>query len=437
MTLSPLIRSVFILAALVAAILILALVVPTIDLPTSPPDPLAHLETARREGRIMQAIYHAEAAALDMGWTPGLLRQTGDLWREAGDLTRAVDYWAAAAALDPANAALLRGLAEAHIELQQWARAAAVLEQLVVLDPDDTFAHLRLALIQAPFNPQSAEEHLRVVVREPAYNEIALPLLAVVTSEPADPLISLRVGLALVEQGLWSYAELAFMHAATVAAPFGEALAYAAFARDNQGKPSADLIAQAVALEPDNARIRYLQGLHYRRLGDDRASIYVLMLAISFDPENPAYYAELGTAYRLAGDLQAAEYWLKTAVIFSNEDPRFQEMLALFYAEESEHLTEEGFGVLTDLVGSLPDDPDVQAGHGWALHTMGESEASLAALDNALAADPENPRALYYKGRVLIDLGRLDEAAALLERVTDSESVFAEQARQALDTLQR
>lgn len=308
---------------------------PEVTLPTDPVDPLDRAAALQRTGRPMQALYHIEAAALESGWTPQLLQRSGDLWREAGDLARAADYWAAAAQADPANIPLLRGLAETYIELQRWTEASDTLEHLVQLDPNNSFAHLRLALIQAPFNPQAAEAHLRVVLREPAYNDITLPLLEVVTNEPSDPLISMRVGLALIEQSLWSYAELAFRHAATVSAPYAEALAYAGFARDNQGKDGAALIAQAVALEPDNARIRYIQGLHYRRTGSDRASIYVLMLAVSFDPENPAYYAELGTAYRLAGDLQAAEYWLKTAVEFSNDNPRFQEMLARFYAEEA------------------------------------------------------------------------------------------------------
>lgn len=401
-------------------------------------DPVAvidRVQALQLAGRPVQALYAAEAGAADAGWSPQLLHLTGDLWSELGDLRRAVAYWEAAVAADPAAVPLLRGLANAYLELGAWPQAADSLERLLAHDPTDALAQLRLALLQAPFNPQAAEANLRAVVSVPEHAALAGDLLSVVTNDPADPLISMRVGLVLVEHGLWSYAELAFEHAATVAAPYAEALAYAGFARDNQGKDGSDLIAQAVALEPNNARVRHLQGLHYRRQGNDTASLYTLTLAAALDPENPAYYAELGTGYRLAGDLQRAEYWLQTAVVFSNNDPRFQEMLALFYAEEALSLTEAGYEALTELTDTLPDDPDVRAGHGWALHTLGETEQGLAEIDAALAAEPGNIRALYYKARILLDLNDAEAAGPLLRQVAATDSEFADLARRALTRL--
>jgi tetratricopeptide (TPR) repeat protein len=430
MRLLPILRALGLLLALACLTFVFVLLMfMQSSVPVDPALPIEEVRLLRRENRPVQAIYRAETLALDYGWTPELLRLTGDLWQEVDDLPRAVTFWEATARLEPNNPPLLRALGQAYIELQRWPEAVDALERLITLTPDDEFAHLRLALIQAPFNPQSAEDHLRIVLREPTYNEIAQPLLEVVTHDPADPLISMRVGLALIDLGMWSYAELAFDHAATIAAPYPEALAYMSFVRDNQGKDGGDFMARAIALEPNNPRIRYLQGLHYRRQGDDTASLYVLMLALALDPENPAYYAELGTGYRLAGDLQTAEYWLKNAVAFSDEDPRFQEMLALFYSEEADSLTVEGFQALDQLAAELPDDPDVQAGRGWALYKLGETEAALDAINAALETDPANLRALFYKGRILLDQDDEVTALPLLQHVAQSDSTFAQEAQ--------
>jgi tetratricopeptide (TPR) repeat protein len=131
------------------------------------------------------------------------------------------------------------------------------------------------------------------------------------------------------------------------------ALAYAGLARDRQGKDGGAQIARAVSLDRQNAQVRYLEGLHWRQVGNYQASLSALVQATALDPENPALYAELASAYRLLGDLDAAERWYMQAVSVSNGDPRWQTVLDAFRAERGALLEQLG---LTD--EPIPDATD-------------------------------------------------------------------------------
>jgi tetratricopeptide (TPR) repeat protein len=402
--------------------------------PTPTPFPYnPSIDSARRDGRTLQAIYLVEAAAAENGWTPELTRMAGDLWQQVGDLPRALEFWEITAAVEPDDATL-RVLADVNIQLGRWTEAKDTLERLAADPPNDPWVDLQLGLIEAPFDPRSAEAHLRAAMRQPAYVDTATRLQDVLITDPADPLISMRVGFAMLELELWPNAELAFDHAANLAAPYPLALAYVGYVRDRQGKDGGAWIDDALALEPDNADIQFLYGLHLRAAGQNAASIEAFTQAVTLDPNNPGFQAELGTAYRLVGDLESAEFWLLTAVESSNNDARFTELLALFYSDEVSNLTGGGLTALASVANSLPDDADVQAGYGWALYLAGDTEGGRARINTALSLTPDNPRALYYKARILLDDGDTDMARTLLQALANGDSDFADDAQVTLDT---
>lgn len=397
----------------------------------------ASIEQNQQRGRWMQALYQLEAQAAREGWSPQALRQAGDLWAAAGDLSRALPYWEAVWAADSADSELLRRLSRAYIDQQRWSQALDSLRQLAQSLPDEGWAHYQLGLIRAAFDPKTAEGHLRTAARTPTYAESAISLLNVLVDDSQDTSLSVRVGLALVEQGLWPYAELALDHAVDLGEADAAALAYLGLARDQQGKSGESRIMQAVALEPQNALVRYLEGLHWRSVGDDEASLEALRQGTLLAPDNPALYAELGEAYQRVGDLQNAERWLRVAVEMSEGDAHFQQRLALFYAETAYNLDAGGLTTLQDSTVLLPNDPDVRAGFGWALHTMGDSEAALVQLDRALEIAPNHPRALLYKARIWLETGNMEGAVRLLTLVAAGESAYQEEALRLLTGLEQ
>jgi Flp pilus assembly protein TadD len=390
----------------------------------------------RQQGRVMQALYHVEVQAAREGWTAALARAAGDLWREAGDWTNAAAYWEMAAAAEPSDTSLLRQIAQAYIALQQWTHAVDTLERLVQLEPNEAWAHYQLGLLRAPLDAHNARQHLSAAVTSLDYSAVSQILLTTIDTYGSDPvLLSMRVGVLFMDFEMWAHAELAFSQAALIAQPFPEALAYTALARDWQGKDSTLWLEQALQLAPDNALVRYVEGLHWRLGGDNPRSLEALLRAVTLEPANPAYCAELGTAYRLTGDLESALLWLQQAVILSNNAPEFQRLLALLYAEEAAALALLGVDVQGQISTLTPNDPDVLAELGWSMYTAGDSAGAQAQISTALALDPQNPRALYYRARILLSDGDTVAAVPLLQIVAASTSALMAEARRLLADL--
>lgn len=395
----------------------------------------AGVDTKRQRDQITQALYQIEAGAAQSGWTPDLHRRAGNLERDLGELTNAVAHWEIAMTAFPNDILLYQELASAYLELQRWPDAADTLTHLLEFTPDNSWAHFHLGLVKAAFDPITAANHLNKAASDSTYVDRAAAILAVLNNNPSDPLISMRVGSVLLDLNLWPYAELAFQHANDLNPPYPEALAYIGLARDHQGRDGSTFIEQAVTVAPQNAPVRFLQGLHLRHVGDPSGSLKALIQATVLDPQNPAMYTELSAAYRNIGDLPRAEYWLKMAVALSGNDPQFQELLAVFYSEESINLTSEGVTALGETTGLLPNNPDVKASFGWALHSIGESEAGIAEINAALELAPDNARGLYYKAQIELQTGNIEEAQRLFERLAQMESPYQEEVTRALERL--
>lgn len=285
-----------------------------------------------QSNRPFQALYQIEYSAAQLGWTADLARQAGDIWHSLDDVPRAAAYWELAVRLNPANGVLTRHLAQAYITLQRWSQAVVALNRVVELN-GDSWSHFQLGLLQAAFNPQMAASHLQIAARDPQFEALNNQLLPLLDTQLPDAASVMRIGVILAAHDHWDYAEHVFQYAAALVQPFPEALAYIGLARDRQDKSGAEFIIQAAAHAPDNAQVRYLEGLHLRLTGDEQGSLEALQQAAVLDPLNPAYAAELALAYQRLGSAVQAEYWFKAAVALSNNDPRFQQMLDDFYSQ--------------------------------------------------------------------------------------------------------
>jgi tetratricopeptide (TPR) repeat protein len=319
---------------LVIFVLIFLFSRPKTSLETSAEITQIRLSANINDGRFVQALYQIEALAAVSGWTLALYRQAGDLRLQMNDLAGAASHWEAARRFgNDDDVALARQLAETYLVLGRWTETIDTFEAVLQISPEDAEAHYQLGLLLAASDPISSETHLRVAVDNADYGQVARALVRLFVTNPADPLISMRVGRLLADYELWLYAEQAFNYAAVVMTPNAEALAYIGLSRERQGKDGAVWIEQAITLAPDNPQIWYVWALHLRALNDTMGSLNALIEATSLDPNNPAFYAELGSAYRLVGDLNSAEYWLKIAVEISQQDPVFQQLLDQFYTE--------------------------------------------------------------------------------------------------------
>ncbi len=313
-----------------AFLLVMALSV----LASTPPPPIpSSLTVDLAAHRPMQALYQIDAQVAQSGWTADLAKSAGDIWEGLDDLPRAVSYWEIAVRLKPDDEQLTRRLAQSYLDLEHWSQAVITLSSLLKTN-DDNWAHFQLGILQSVLDSSSATQHLQLAARDPQYQPVIAQLLPVL-NESSDVTRAMQVGVVLAGAKLWPAAEYVFQYAASFSPKLPVALAYAGLARDQQAKNGRSQIEQAVAIAPNNAQVRYLQGLHLHLVGDEEASLIALQQATLLDPLNPAFAAELATTYDRMGDAVKAEYWYKAAVTLSNNDPRFQAMLTAFYVQPS------------------------------------------------------------------------------------------------------
>ncbi len=392
------------------------------------------IDENRRLGRPVQALYGVEALARRDGWSDDLAFVAGSLRAALGDLEGALAFWLRIAQPDETR---LREISRAQIALEHWAEARETLLQLVEVSPDDAWASLQLAILLAPHDVTRARSAAGIAARVPLYRDQADAILAVFDADGSVDAVlrMMRLGLLFVEQQEWAYAEVSFAQAAALEAPFPEALAALGFARVMQGKEGSSEILTAAALAPNDAQVRYFQAVAARAVGDSAGAVDALALAIALEPDNPALYVEVAQTFRVLRDLEAAERWLLMAVDVSGGDVRYREALALFYADEAENLTTSGVGALEGLLGALPPSVDAQAGYGWAMYLAGDPTLGSDLIARALIVEPDNPRALYYQARILIDMGENADARVLLLRVAGGNSSFAARAAALLEGL--
>jgi tetratricopeptide (TPR) repeat protein len=393
------------------------------------------IDEDRRLGRPSQALYGVEVLAARDGWSDDLSFVAGTLRADLGDLDGALAAWSRIAAPDEAR---LREIARAQLQLERWADVRATLARLLRTAPDDGWAQLQYGILAISADVPAARAAFDIASRDPLYRDQANAIIALFDADvEADATLRMmRLGLAFVEQQQWAYAEMSFAQAATLDAPYPEALAALGFARVMGGKTGADDLLAAVALAPEDARVRYFQGITARAQGDLPGALDALGQAVALDPQNAALYVELAQTYRAARDLEQAERWLLLAVDVAGGDARYRETLALFYADEAENLTTSGVDALQALLGALPPSADAQAGYGWAMYLAGDRELGQDMIARVLAVAPENARARYYQARILIDGGDAAGAAELLEQLVQSNSAFAARAAALLEGLE-
>lgn len=411
-------------------------VIPTTDIPdtNSEYSVIAEYEFHRSRDELQVALYHIEAESALNGWTAQNHIRAGNLWRDMGDLGRALPHWEASNTIEP-SANLLRQIAEIYLERGEWGIAWERIQTLLDLAPNDIWSLYYGGLLIAPSDPITAYGYLgQVASSENTYTGNAQIILDIIVESVTNSDIILRVGAELTAIEEYSLAENAYQYASDLYYPFPEATAYVGLMRILQGKNGEAQISEALSLATNNADVQYIAGVYWRSAGEYLLSEETLIQAILLDPENPTFYAELGNTYRAMGNPLDAEVWLQTAVIISDNNPVMLEALESFYADEAFLLTQPN----TDTDSTTEDtlNPSVLSANGWALYVSGDIEGGLALIDQALALESDNPRALFDKARIFLDTEQISSAIPLLQQLANGTSVFAQPAQSLLDSVQ-
>lgn len=162
----------------------------------------------------------------------------------------------------------------------------------------------------------------------------------------------------------------------------------------------------------------YLKGYTLFRLQRFEEALESYKKSISLDFENCAAYSDIGYVLLVMERWDEAEFFIKKALQMNPSDPLGIERLGLLYYSIGE------FEQARDCFLTL-----IQLGHENSriffflgeLHAhLGEFQASMDYLDSCLEIDELHLDALFSKASLLEELGRLEDAVELFEKVLSS-----------------
>jgi tetratricopeptide (TPR) repeat protein len=300
------------------------------------PDAPSPVLPSRQSGRPVQALSQLLGQAAAAGWTAEARHLAGDLWKEAGDTSRALPFWAAAMR-EISDARLYENVAGAAWDAGNWVLVGEAWRARLLLPNAPDLAWFQIGQVLAATQPDAALEPLANAMQSPEFRADADALRIVILSTNDETEQLLRAGLVFVGMNRWPLARLAFESVvARESVPL--ALAWLGVSHDQMGEDGDRFIRQAIALAPDDPQVRLVEGLHFRARGDDAQSIEALASAVALDPASPALMAELGEGYRLAGNFELAEVWLSRAVSASGGDERYIALLEALNTQTTEIL---------------------------------------------------------------------------------------------------
>jgi tetratricopeptide (TPR) repeat protein len=193
-----------------------------------------------------------------------------------------------------------------------------------------------------------------------------------------------------------------------------EALYYLAQAYhlDGQGPAGLAAIRRAAALAPQRAELAQKHGELLCEANRCREGLRLLLKARRLDPSLPDLDFDLGMAYHKQAALPEAQRHLQAAW---RQDPR-NLLAARFLADVLGR--QDRWAEARDLYAAVaqrePENAWALYGLGRSLVALGQPEAALAPLREALGADPTVAEAHFQLGQALRELGRREESESEL-----------------------
>jgi tetratricopeptide (TPR) repeat protein len=335
-------------------------------------------------------------------------RQLGLALAASGRGREALEVLESVVALEPAPAGVLRRLAQLRLEAGNPAGAAQAFETAVEASPDDVVAWLGLA------NARAREGNLESTVRAAA---------RVLEREPQN-VIALRLrGGALLRLGRHAEAEPLLGAAASLdpSADLFRDLA-ACYARLGDVKKRLQALEALVGLAPNDAAAHFEHGMARRQAGHALAAVDAFRNALRLDPAlEAAQKALTETALHEARQLLASDKLEPALAVLSpavETVPQDQE-LVLMHGSVLTRLGRPDAAAERYRVALSrdPDAPELLARLGVIYYSQEQKAESVPLLRRALAAKPDHVQAALLLGRALVELGRLDEAVGVLERI--------------------
>ncbi|MDQ2712286.1 MAG: tetratricopeptide repeat protein [Acidobacteriota bacterium] len=290
-------------------------------------------------------------------------------------------------AAEPSNRDALLGLASAHLQMKDVARAAELYVREIENDPRDVNAWYGKAICYE----RMAEDASRKLSRMPGGTSYSKRLLAEYLQGTGDGKLA---------------AEAFGESLATESTSSAKANREYETARDLAAK-SRDSFEQLVSLAPDSWQASLFLGDVERQHGSFSAALEHYQKTAELQPENAAPLLGMGTVYWEMGNFDRAVTCLREALKFKPDS--MQAIFELANIAVRRHQDAAAIPLLRQYLATQPDAAAARIDLGRAYFHLGQFEKAVEAFTSALDSD-EKGDVHYQLATALRKLGRMSEA---------------------------
>lgn len=364
----------------------------------------------------------------------------GEAHWQHGERETAQQVWEALLAQDIHHLPTLARLAERYEASGDFSAAIAARRAQLELTPADANARLRLGMmLAAQADPAALTELTRAAQDDPALEPATRSVRTALNAAFLQPDATYQLaaaGRGLAEAGEWPLAQAAFIRAIEANRAYAEAWAWLGETRHQLGfADGGQYVAYAYQLNPTSPLVLALYGLYHQRQGDDTLARSAFEELTRREPQNPVWWAALAATQARSGLLPQALASYQAAIALRPQDPAYYKLLAGFCADYDFLALEAGVGAALEARLLDPQDPEARVLQARLMILTGYESTALDLLDQALALDPQNAAAAYYKGFIYFNRNEMDLARAYLTQAAtrDPNGTVGAQARNILD----
>jgi uncharacterized protein (TIGR02466 family) len=331
-----------------------------------------------------------------------VLQLSGMLLRKQGDQRGAAELFQQSLAIRPAQPHVQHGLGNALLALGERQKARKAYEAALALAPD--FLDARIALGECE-------------LADGETNKAIATLRSAVGAAPGNGRAWSSLGRALRSQGAHDEAIEALTRAAQLRPGHVGTLYNLAVALRLGGRPqdAALLLEECLRLRPGMYEACFVLGHCHQELGAIEAAITAYRQAIAARPTSCEAHDSLSRMLWQHGERGA---YLESYLEVLSHQPDQAPLIADLAAKLSQAgRIEQSVAILRDAIARGLETPEISYRLGQALAASKgtEREAAIAPLRQAALASPPDQGARYEWVRLLLEMGRLDEARDALQ----------------------
>jgi tetratricopeptide (TPR) repeat protein len=337
----------------------------------------------------------------------------------------------------PSSPSLYAGLGMLYRSEKDWANEKAALQNQLLYNAENVYAHYRLGLLSSFLDPENALDHLtRASTFNPEIDSATQTMrsalnIASTQTDESQKLVTVGRALGLLQE--WDLASSVFQQAVTINAGNPEAWAWLGEAEQQRGQDGSAALDQALALDRESATIRALRGLQWSRQGNYDRMLAEYSLAARLEPQNPAWQAAMGEAHLKLGDLAAAIGFYTRATELAPQDASYWRLLAMTCAENGVAIEEVALPAAQKAAELAPADPAAWDALGFTYYSSGRYANAEAALKTAIELDVNYYAAYIHLALNYLTQGNRPAAYDALIYVRDHDTgPYAERAQELL-----